>query len=170
MQKILSYFPIKDQVKWQLVKKKFYDSTIPSGMFQIPMPCASLILENKRTEFYVCRWTDQEELKYWPLLKIGEGSEPCHIKKEVLGFDEIYFQYWIMLNEQEHYVWPIAQEAFLKQGYHLKFDDKGKFLSSTPIAPMPEDYMRPTAVTVNNRTKESGTEIFMIGGHKELYS
>lgn len=97
-------------------------------------------------------------------MKIGDKDEPNERtwSPAKLGFSEVYFQFWIQLNEYRHIVFPLTDEAFLEQGYELVFDKDWK-LTSTPIPKMPKRLMRPTAVKVKKQW-DGNCELFMIGG------
>lgn len=60
------------------------------------------------------------------------------------------------MSPRVHYVFPLFEEAFLERGFRLDFDENYR-LTSSKIAPMPRQQMRPTPVVVNH-------QIFMIGG------
>jgi len=72
MSSILEYFGPVDVIKMQVLSKRIYTSILPSIVFDVPIPIATMLLERKRTEFYLCRWTDSRQLRHWPLLRIGE--------------------------------------------------------------------------------------------------
>lgn len=87
---------------------------------------------------------------------------------KTLGFSEIYFQFWIKLNEYRHVVFPLSDEAFLEQGFLLTFDNDWRLISK-PISKMPNRLMRPTPVMVN-KTWSGDCDIFMIGGDESRCS
>ena len=77
-----------------------------------------------------------------------------------------------MLTETEHIVWPLTEEAFIKQGYRVKFDDQFNFVSSEKIAEIPmEQNMRPTTVVVKRKSADRmDSEIVLIGGQKDRHN
>ena len=87
---------------------------------------------------------------------------------KTLGFSEIYFQFWIKLNEYRHVVFPLSDEAFLEQGFLLTFDKDWR-LTSKAISKMPNRIMRPTPVIVSKRLS-GDFDIFMIGGDESRCS
>ena len=73
MSVILGFLGSVATVTFQQVNKVSYERIIPAVTYNVPIPSATLVLERKRKEFYLSRWTDSKHLKYWPLLKIGTG-------------------------------------------------------------------------------------------------
>lgn len=140
------------------MNKRTYEGVLPQSYATVSIPTAQCLLENKRTHFYLCNWLPEKELSYFPILKIGDGEG--EVSADTLGFKEIYFQ-WFVPYEQDYYVWPIEDEAFLQPGFHLTYKDY-KFQKSDKIADIPLKLMRPTAVVA----KEPG-RIFMLGGDKD---
>lgn len=106
---IFDYFSPLDRLKLQSVSKRLYEAIVPAILYNVPIPASTLLFERKRVEFYLCRWTDSRELKYWKLLEIGKTATV-----EELGFDEIYFQYWQVITDDEHLAWPLEDEAYLE--------------------------------------------------------
>lgn len=131
------------------------------------MPRINVILERSRRHIYLGFWRDNiRELQAVPLLKIGEGEGET--SPTVLGFSEVYFQYFIDLGNFTYAVFPIEQEAILKKSYIVKFDSKHRFKSSTPMAPLGENTMRPTAVVLNSASE--GQRILLVGGRQDRSS
>ena len=65
-------------------------------------------------------------------------------------------------------VFPIENEALLRAGFLLKLGQDFKLKSSTPITPMPENAMRPTAILWQNLdVSHILTKIVMIGGRAD---
>lgn len=120
----------------------------------VEIPQITCVLENRRTKFSLCRWSTAKDLKFWPL-PIPEGV------------GEIYFQYFVQVHEKLYYAWGLEEEAFLEKGHRIEYNDDFSVKSCEEIAPMPEKYMRPTAVVEKVGQKH---RIFMIGGHKELHN
>ena len=85
--------------------------------------------------------------------------------KDKLGFEEIYFQFCLRPDARNLLCFPLEQEAFLEQGYHVKFGVGNTFESSTPIAKMPKKLMRPTFVQVNRQAGEY--DYYAVGGDQE---
>lgn len=56
-----------------------------------------------------------KEQKYFLLFKIGAEDDPDKkvISEKRLGFSEVYFQFWLQVDQRLHYVFPISEEAFL---------------------------------------------------------
>ena len=105
------------------------------------IPANTVLLEKKRTEFYLARVNATEpNHAYWPLMKIGETEDLAErtYTAERLGFSEVYFQFFVMINEHEYYAFPMTEEAYLQQGFHLKFNDDWTLKESNKITPMPE--------------------------------
>lgn len=72
------------------------------------------------------------------------------------------------MDDYTYYAWPLIEEAFINEGYKLKFGTDWKLISSTPIACPPERLMRPTIL---HKTRSDGkTDLIMIGGIKEQHS
>lgn len=88
------------------------------------------------------------------ILKIGDGEG--EISPAVLGFNEIYFQYFIPLSRNKFTVFPLEHESMLQKGFLLEFDGLWNFKSSTPIADLSPNTMRPTAVVLENSHKNTG--------------
>lgn len=118
----------------------------------------------------MCRFNHlSKDQEYSLLLKIGEQNENARSwSPEVLGFTEIYFQFWLKLTEYKHIVFPLTDEAFLEQGFRLSFDKNWRLMSE-PIPKMPNRLMRPTPVIVNSKF-DGECELFMIGGDESRCS
>jgi hypothetical protein len=78
-------------------------------------------------------------------LEIG-GDSDASVTAEELGFREIYFQFFYMLDTRNFLAFELQDEAFIQQGYHVTFDSSHTYSSSTKIAPMPSKSMRPTII------------------------
>ena len=112
---------------------------------KVETPNVSLILESSRKDIQIGTWRKNAKVcKSRKLLKIGKGEGEDDPDK--LGFSEIYFQWLIQLDNYDYLAFPIENEALLKQGYRLKFDNSYKLKSSEKIAAMSDNAMRPTAV------------------------
>ena len=62
------------------------------------MPTVNLVLERSRKHIYMGYWRDNiRELTATPILKIGDKESEGEISPNLLGFSEIYFQYFIDL-------------------------------------------------------------------------
>ena len=96
------------------------------------------------------------------LLKIGDKEG--EISKEVLGFSEVYFQYFFQVGPRTFIAFPLEQEALLKIGYEVEFDVNWNFKSSKPIPALLENTMRPTAVLLNPKGAMKSKRLFMLGG------
>ena len=100
------------------------------------------------------------------MLKIGDGEG--EVSPSVLGFSEIYFQYFIDLGDFTFAAFPIEQEAILKKGFLLTFDSKWRFKSSEPLPDLGPDTMRPTAVVLNSTVH--GKRLLFVGGRQDRSS
>jgi hypothetical protein len=66
-----------------------------------------------------------------------------------------------MLDKFNYYAFQLTDEAFIEQGYQLKFDNGYKFKESFEIAKMPERCMRPTIVPIK---RDGEKQLVFIGG------
>ena len=74
---IISFLSELEQVKFQQLNKRMYDSISPNLFATIPIQNLSFILEKNRKEFYLCRFNIcQKEQEYSLLLKIGDADIP----------------------------------------------------------------------------------------------
>lgn len=72
------------------------------------------------------------------------------------------------MDDYTYYAWPLIEEAFINEGYKLKFGTDWKLISSEKIACPPERLMRPTIL---HKTRPDGkSDLIMIGGIKEQHS
>lgn len=160
----------KEMINMQLIDKRAYQ-LIPQIMYAVEVPNATVLLERKRTEFYLSRINPtQKSQKYWKLMEIGTQKDPAKriYTKEELGFEECYFQFFVMISEFEFYAWPLYDESFLRDGYHLKFSPDYTLKSSKPIKPFPEQMMRPTILQVTR--SNGGVDLLFLAGDKERNS
>ena len=74
----------------------------------------------------------------------------------------------IKVDKYNYLAFPIENEALINQGFLLKFGAGNRFLSSTKIAPMAENAMRPTAVMHMDRLGKK--KLLMIGGRADRNS
>jgi len=58
-------------------------------------------------------------------LTIGEGEGD--ISPKDLGFQEVYFQYFVPIDHRTFAAFPLEQEAILKKGFLVTFDARWKF-------------------------------------------
>jgi hypothetical protein len=72
------------------------------------------------------------------------------------------------MSDKEFYAFPLFEEAYLREGYKLTFDDKWQLKESRKITSPPEDLMRPTILHVTR--KNGGKDLLMVGGDKERHS
>ena len=160
----------KEMIGMQQLCKRSYE-LIPQIMAQVEVPQATVLLERKRTEFYLSRVNPtQKSQKYWKLMEIGKEDKPEEriYSKETLGFEECYFQFFVMISEFEYYAWPLHDESFLRDGYHLTFDRSYKLKKSEKIPDFPEQMMRPTIMQVRRST--GGVDLLFLAGDKERNS
>ena len=65
----------------------------------------------------MCRFNHlNKDQEYSLLLKIGTDQNEAERTwtPQTLGFSEVYFQFWLKLNENNHIVFPLTDEAFLE--------------------------------------------------------
>ena len=138
-----------------------YNSVVPQFRPAWPMSKCDFVLVKGRKEFHLTQWSkNSNELKSTKLLQIGGETEES-VSEEVLKFKEIYFQFFVMLDKFNYYAFQLTDEAFIEQGYQLKFDNGYKFKESVEIAKMPERCMRPTIVPIK---KDGEKQLVFIGG------
>ena len=170
MMSVTNYLTLLDRIKLQALCKKFYNSLIPQIIHEIEIPNVTLVLESSRKDIQIGMWKKgAKKLKVRKLLKIGSGEYDD--SPDVLGFSEIYFQWLIPIDSYNFLAFPMKNEALLKNGFLLAFGTNFKLKSSKPIAPMPDDAMRPTAVLWKNPNDENkGVKLLMIGGRVDRNS
>ena len=111
------------------------------------MSRSEFVLIKGRKQFFLTSWSkNAKELKSTKLFEIGQGDTT----EEALGFKEIYFQFFYMLNKWNYLAFQLADEAFIEQGHQVQFHPDMSFKQSTPIAKMPERCMRPTIVKMRH--------------------
>ena len=117
---------------------------VPRIRNKIELPFLFLVLESSRKQISIGFWHDNiRQCKQVDILNIGSGEG--QISRDRLGFDEIYFQYFVPVGYRTYAAFELEQEAILKKGYLVKFDDNWKFKSSEPMPELAENTMRPTA-------------------------
>jgi hypothetical protein len=84
--------------------------------YTVTVPSVTVVLERKRTEFYLCRVLPNESSqRHWKLFEIGEEDREKRVySAETLGFSECYFQFFIPMSEKVFYAFPLVEEAYLK--------------------------------------------------------
>ena len=169
MMSVSLYLTELERIKLQALCKRFYDQLIPQIIHAVETPNVSLILESSRKDIQIGTWRKGTKVcRSRRLLKIGKGrgeNDPAE-----LGFDEIYFQWLVQIDNYNYLAFPITNEALLKQGYMLKFGSDYRLKSSTPIEPMAENAMRPTAVLWRHPDSRRGPQLLMIGGRADRNS
>jgi hypothetical protein len=85
MQKIFSYFELKDQVAMQQLSKCFYEKIIPDMSNVTPLVVRQIIFENNREEIYVAYWSPAKDLKKKLILKISKTKAEGCVSLEELG-------------------------------------------------------------------------------------
>ena len=99
---------------------------MPRANIRIPMPAVNLILESQRKQISIGFWRDNiRECTAVSLLKIGDREG--EISPALLGFSEVYFQYFIPIAHRTFAAFPIEQEAILKKGFLVSFDARWNF-------------------------------------------
>jgi len=81
-----------------------------------------------------------------------------------LGFSEVYFQYFIPIEHRTFVAFPIEQEAILKKGFIVTFNDRWQFVKSEPLPLLADNTMRPTGCLLNGPQKTDGMRLLMLGG------
>ena len=158
-----------ESLQMQLINKRMYD-LLSQTVYTVSVPSVTVVLERKRTEFYLCRVlpTDSSQ-RYWKLFEIGDEKRANRVySPETLGFSECYFQFFVAMSEREFYAFPLFEEAYLREGFKLTFDNQWQLVESKKIAPPPEDLMRPTILQVARPS--GGKNLLMVGGDKERHS
>lgn len=90
------------------------------------MPCLYLVLESARKKISIGYWRDNcRECGQVDILKIGEA--PGEVSPSKLGFSEVYFQYFVPIEHRTFVAFPIDQEAILKKGFIVTFNEKWQF-------------------------------------------
>ena len=164
MQTIFEFLTPLQGVQLQLLCKRFYNEVVPKANVKVELPQLTLVMESGRKTIALGYWKDKSrQCQLKPLLKIGSGEG--EVSAETLGFDEVYFQYFVRLNGRVFLAWRLEIEALLKKGYKVSFDSKMKFEKSEPIAELGENTMRPTAVVL-----KKGAQVLMLGGRQDRSS
>lgn len=144
---LMAYFSPQEFIKLQELNKRVYE-VVSNVMPEVEIPSSLVVLERKRTEFYLTRIQACTELDqpYWKLFSIGDSDKPDirQYCEATLGFKEVYFQFFIAMNDYTYYAWPLIEEAFVSDGFKLTFDSSWKLIESKKIASPPERLMRPT--------------------------
>ena len=154
------------RIQLQALNKDFYNKQIPLVVAKVETPNVSLVLESSRKDIQIGTWRkNAKHCKTRRLLKIGKGEGEDDPDK--LGFSEIYFQWLIQLDNFDYIAFPVENEAFLKQGFRLKFDNNYKLKDSIKIEAMSDNAMRPTAVLHRPKDQNEGAQLFMIGGRAD---
>ena len=144
-----------------------YEAVVPLFKPAWPMAKCDFVCVKGRKEFFMTSWTkNNAELKSTKLFQIG-GETSKSISEEVLKFKEIYFQFFVMLDKFNYYAFQLTDEAFIEQGYLLKFDNGMKFKESIEIAKMPQRCMRPTIVPIK---KDGEKQLVFIGGFEQRHN
>ena len=165
MTTIFEFLPPKQRNKIQQVNKNFYDVVIPRAVPKLQMPQAMLILESGRKKISIGTWRDNiRECTAREILKIGDGEG--EISADRLGFSEVYFQYFVHIENRTFVAFPIEQEAILKKGFKVTFDQRWNFQSSEELPEsLSDNTMRPTACVLND-----GKQLLMMGGRQDRSS
>ena len=162
MQTIGLFLGMKETVKMQHVNKYFYSNLVPRIIVKVEMPYVNLVLENQRKHISIGFWKENtRECLERRILSIGEGAG--EISPSILGFQEIYFQYFVWVDHRTYAAFPLEQEAILKKGFLVTFDSSWKFLNSEPLPELDENTMRPTACLLNG-PGNAGRRLLMLGG------
>ena len=98
-------------------------------------------------------------------MKIGDGDG--EISPSKLHFNEVYFQYFIPVGHRVFAAFELEQEAILKKGFLVTFDNKWQFKSSVPLPLLGENTMRPTACLLGG---PQGKRLLMLGGRQDRSS
>ena len=123
MNTIAEFLDQKEIVALQLVSKRFYQYVVPRMRPRIEMPFLYLVLESARKKLSIGYWRDNmRECKQVDILKIGEGEGETSPSK--LHFNEVYFQYFINVGHRQFVAFELEQEAILKKGFLVSFDNK----------------------------------------------
>ena len=140
---------------------------MPSFFSQVPINDVTFCLEKNRREFYIATFNaHKQEQKYFLLFKLGEETKPEENTYSTadLGFSECYFQFWVMTDLKNHFMFPLTEEAYIKTGFHLEFDRQYKLRSHRKLTECPVRLMRPTPVPMRQNRPDRNTMIAMIGG------
>ena len=123
MASIGEFLDQKEIVFLQQVSKRFYTYVVPRIRPRIEMPYLFLVLESARKKLSIGYWRDNiRECKQVDILKIGEGDG--EISPNKLHFNEVYFQYFIPVGHRQFVAFELEQEAILKKGFLVTFDNK----------------------------------------------
>jgi hypothetical protein len=89
---LCQFFEASESLKLQLLNKRMYE-LLAQTVYTVSVPSCTVVLERKRTEFYLCRVQPNEaSQKHWKLFEIGaENKEKRIYSAETLGFSECYF-------------------------------------------------------------------------------
>ena len=140
---------------------------MPSFFSQVPINDVTFCLEKNRREFYIATFNaHKQEQKYFLLFKLGEETKPEENTYSTadLGFSECYFQFWVMTDLKNHFMFPLTEEAYIQTGFHLEFDRQYKLRSHRKLTECPVRMMRPTPVPMRQNRPDRNTMIAMIGG------
>lgn len=163
-----TYLGIKESNKLQQISKFFYNKMAHQIVIKIELPCTNLVLESNRKEISIGFWRENvRDCQSKKVLTIGEGEGET--SPSVLGFQEIYFQYFVAIDYRTFAAFPLEQEAILKKGFLVTFDTHWKFKSSTPLPDLADNTMRPTAVLLN-APAHIGRSLLMLGGRQDRCS
>ena len=98
METILGFMGEKEATQSQNLNKEFYKKITQRAIIKIEMPKINLVLERNRNQIYIGYWhEDTRDLEAVSILKIGENEAEGEISPSRLGFNEVYFQYFIDL-------------------------------------------------------------------------
>ena len=171
---ILEFLSEYGRLCFQVLNKRMYYVLSAKIIYSVPIPKTTVILERKRTEFYISKITSTNSLQqeYSLLFKIGETDDVASKTycPKTLGFSEVYFQYLIQVSDFEFYAFPLHDESYIKKGFYLKFDQSYKLISSKEIATLPEQSMRPTILKVKSKPTNYHSDLVFVGGHESRLS
>jgi hypothetical protein len=162
MATIGTYLGILEATKLQRINRYFYKKMAHQIVIKIEMPFINLVLESNRKEISIGFWKkNTRDCHSKRILTIGEGEGD--ISPKVLGFSEVYFQYFVAIDHRTFAAFPLEQEAILKKGFVVTFDTRWKFKSSEPLPDLADNTMRPTAVLLK-APAHIGRSLLMLGG------
>jgi len=115
-----------------------------------------------RTEVHIGFWKPIcRELHATRLLRIGTDHEAGELSPDTLGFDEVDFNYFIHIENNDYICFNLKDVKTITHGCLLRFDQKNRFLGLEPLPPL-KPACRPTPIVLN--TRRFGKVILMLGG------
>lgn len=156
MHSVFEFMETTQVFQMQQGNQDCYKRLVPRFRPTWPMSRCEFVLVKGRKQFFLTSWSkNAKELKSTKLLEVTEAN------KEQLGFNEIYFQFFYMLNKWNYLAFQLADEAFISEGRLLTFNADMSFKESVEIAKMPERCMRPTIVKVRRNGEH---QLVFVGG------